>query len=127
MQNLCLRSDKMIEENINKLCNAFDFIKIGKTPQDYMYFGIQTNNGWFNLIYKLCEDLPLCGKKAPTFRQGSIHVSDANKEQQDSIRKAEEDSYNICEICGTPGKLLTNDRSWAKTLCEKCGMELVYA
>lgn len=34
-------------------------------------------------------------------------------------RNAEDDSQTVCEFCGEPEKLRT-DRSWIKTLCDKC-------
>lgn len=35
------------------------------------------------------------------------------------IDEAEKKSFHVCERCGSEGKLRTN-RSWIKTLCEKC-------
>lgn len=39
----------------------------------------------------------------------------------DIIETAENKSYEICEVCGEPGKLI--GRSWLKTLCNDCDNE----
>lgn len=97
--------------------------------------------GWLPLIDKLCEDISRNIKKLPKedYRRfeviqikekmggmrfymhinldgASPDIKDVAMSIEGYIRKAEGESYKICEICGEPGFL--REGMWVKTLCE---------
>lgn len=95
-------------------------------------FGCMCGDGWFTLIWKLCEDLEEMLKRHPEPAQFQVlevkekwgglrfYVTGTTQEMWDRITQAEDvDSYNTCEACGAPGKPRT-ERSWVLTLCDKC-------
>lgn len=47
-----------------------------------------------------------------------FYVDNCNEAGHDLISKAEEESYNVCEECGEPGKL-REDLPFVQTLCDK--------
>jgi hypothetical protein len=52
-----------------------------------------------------------------------FYADDVPEAGEDLIRKAEGDSYHICEECGEPGKLRA--KGWWKTRCANCQTEWV--
>ena len=91
-----------------------------------MCFGFDHEDGWFDLEWRLCEDLEkLVDKdyklmqvkeKFGTLRWYSNHNSE---EAGKRINQAENESSRTCEVCGNPG-ITRTDRSWLRTLCDKC-------
>jgi len=91
---------------------------------DYLQFGIETGDGWFDLIHNLCVSLKLINfggnitqikEKFGTLR---FYVAGATDEQWKLIEQAEEQSEFICEQCGKEGKLI--DDGWRYTICGPC-------
>lgn len=92
----------------------------------YELFGIECGDGWKHLIQPLIEQ---CKKEGATIVQikekfGGLrfYVSNASLGLCQKINDAEHRSYNICEVCGEPGKKYS-PRGWIKTLCEVHGYE----
>ena len=93
-----------------------------------MCWGLCVGDGWFDLLWKLCEDI----KKALTpeeWKKFRVHqvkqkfaglrfYSDYHTEIEDIIRVAEEASYETCEACGKPGRMVGD--CYVQTLCEEC-------
>ena len=81
--------------------------------------------GWYPLIKELIEELIKIGwdKRIYQIKEkfGGLrfYVDGFPKEKNgfDIVRKAEKKSFQICEICGEPGKL-RDDLSWIRTLCD---------
>jgi hypothetical protein len=81
--------------------------------------GFEHEDGWFDLILRLCEDLePLVAEfEQVTGRQFEvtqvkekfgglrIHVSHANDAILQRIETAIQESFHTCEVCGQPGEL----------------------
>lgn len=92
---------------------------------------IECDLGWYDLIEGLCRDIREILKKHPEIKNFSVlqvkekfgglkfYVGGANEEIFNRIRKAEEDSYKICEICGAEGRLRRIGRIF-KTVCNDC-------
>jgi len=85
-------------------------------------------NGWRPLVEKLVDDII---KIDPTIEVTQVkekfgglrfYVSGASDEVYDLIEKAEKESYDICEECGTKENVTTKG-SWLLTLCDKCRKE----
>lgn len=99
------------------------------------YFGVECDNGWYNIIYalsyqitKLCED---AGVIVPELHQVkekfgglryylSVIHEDVFKEVHDLVVAAEEDSFEMCEGCGTTEGVETCGGGWIETCCGKC-------
>ena len=116
----------MNKENTKKLLN--DFPNLYK--QFYwdklntcMCWGFDCDDGWFDLIYKLSEDIvkvcPECEACQVKEKFGGLrfYTDNGNEEVWNLVREAEEKSFTICEICGKEGKLYTE--GWYKTKCEE--------
>ena len=114
----------MNDENTQKLFHDFpSFFRGRNDPQkSLMGFGFCCGNGWFNLIYKLCQDIQKCIKFSnrpdnlddfeveqvkEKFGGLRFYVGPAIKPVHDLIAKAEGESYKICEVCGESGELVS--------------------
>jgi len=93
--------------------------------------GFRCGDGWFGILWRLCEDLePLVAEaEKHTSRPFEVrqvkekfgglrfyvnHRTDAICER---IMGAELESIQTCEICGQPGKLW--QEKWIRTLCDE--------
>lgn len=84
----------------------------------------ECGNGWFLLIKTLIEDLielgwdkQICQIKEK-FGGLRFYINAGSNEIHDRISKAENDSYEICEVTGKLGELRT-DIGWYRTLCKE--------
>ena len=124
----------MNEENTRKLLERFNFIP----RADPLYpigsgvpLSIDCGDGWFNLLWKLCEDIGVILSKPENSRLKENFVVDQIKEKYGSLRfyvslldggidelidRAEYDSYHTCEDCGGEGKPRAG--GWYRTLCD---------
>jgi len=96
-----------------------------------MPHGFTNDDGWFDILWRLCEDLePLVA----AFEQASgsqfevlqvkekfgglrVYVNDANDAIRLRIETAVHESFHTCELCGRAGEL--REDSWIKTLCDE--------
>jgi len=96
-----------------------------------MPFVFDCQDGWFDLIYKLSQDIQRVIDNTPDstlFKDFFVmqvkqkwgllryYVSYGTDEIFDLIHKAEGESGHICEICGKPGTL-TVKHGFLQTLC----------
>jgi len=114
-----------------------------------MCWGIETGNGWYDLIDSLCGVLqfntehnryPQVEAVQVKEKYGTLRfyyrivsteesLKDERKEDRDSgsiegaISYAEYLSGCICEKCGTNQNITTNEDGWLVTLCDKCRKE----
>jgi len=98
----------------------------GDPTQTCMAFGCECGAGWFDLIYRLCEDIEKSNPenfKAEQIKEkfGGLrfYYSGGSQEVHDLVSKAENDSYEICENCGSKEEV-TSEGAWILTLCSKC-------
>jgi len=144
----------MTPEKTQKLFENYpDIFKQKDLPvtQSLMCFGFDCSDGWYELIYTLCEniknhvefhnenvdrfkgaeDIP---EWAPTEylsvqavqvkeKYGGLrfYLNNYNEYIRGLISMAESMSYRICEKCGVPGK--PNGKGWIITLCTPCREE----
>jgi hypothetical protein len=81
--------------------------------------------GWGSLIKELYE---ICDRKGIAVVQvkekfGGLRFYTENEDDElsNAIRKAEDESYTICEQCGAPGKPESLSKGgWIKTRCINC-------
>jgi len=103
-----------------------------------MPLGFQHGDGWFDILWRLCEDLePLVAEfevaGGPKFevlqvkeKFGGLRFYVNCRNDNDAIRHrilaAQEESFHTCEVCGQPGRLRREGRS-IKTLCDEHASE----
>jgi hypothetical protein len=104
----------------------------GDIKDTAMARGFEHDDGWFGILWRLCEDLePLVAEfeeaGGPKFEV--LQVKDnfgglrfyVNCRRNEAIRQligiAADESFHTCEVCGQPGRL-REDR-WIKTLCDE--------
>lgn len=102
-------------------------------------FGFECGDGWYDLLYQLFENLEEVVKKLDLTKEPDFGTTEIFKfcilqvkekygglrvytnweteEIADLISNAEKESFNICEVCGSPGKLRT-DVGWIKVYCD---------
>ncbi len=96
-----------------------------------MTLGFRCDDGWFDMVWQLCENLePLVAEleqatgsqfevlqvkeKFGGLRFYTNHVNEAIRQR---IGAAQAESIHTCEICGQPRKL--REKQWIKTLCDE--------
>ena len=143
-----------------KLEEKFSFMKKGKSLAEqhkegfigdlYSAFGLECDDGWYDLIYDLCTEITKFYdeiKKPINLHVNQIKekfgglrfyfsldneksdTSDAKNDNHELYKKIHQivqkycdKSYEVCEVCGKPGKL-REDLPWIRTLCEGCYKE----
>ena len=119
-----------------------------KSPMEScLSFGIECNNGWYELLSSLCwrisqheqniedrkriladkpdqikADLEYTPVKFDQIKEKfgglRIYFSGGDDYVEGVVSMAEEYSYKICEVCGNSGK--PNKGGWITTLCNNC-------
>lgn len=116
----------MNKENTDKLFDTFTFFKPnGSKDKTLMGWGFTCDDGWFNLVWQLCEDIANMempeGFEVVQVKEklGGLrfYCDNASLEIHIRIHLAETESIETCEICGDFGRRRTE--VWAKTRCEK--------
>ena len=96
--------------------------------------GIETGSGWYDLIHKLCSDI-MALKPGKKFKAEQVkekfaglrfycsgYPKNATKQRQINqlINAAEDESTKICENCGTRSEVSVVGTYWIQTLCRPC-------
>lgn len=103
-----------------------------------MCFGIDCCVGWYDLIWKLCEDIERVEleMKVPSERRCQVvqlkskyaglrfYTNGHIVKVDELISAAEEKSYTTCEYCGALG-IVRRDLSWITTLCDEHHTEVI--
>lgn len=102
-----------------------------------MCWGFQCGDGWYWLIYNLCNciqsyidnnpHLVITQLEATTVKEkfGGLRFyhSGSNEYIEGMVAFAEDLSYNICEQCGSTGEDVTQTKGYILTLCNRCKEE----
>jgi len=126
----------MIEEWEKKLLEEFPtfFRDHGGDPRvTCMAFGVCVEEGWFPILFLLCEKIREEAGKDSTvdfkflqikekFGLLRIYGSGGNQAIYGLIDKAETDSSQVCERCGSTddAQPLPTPTGWIKTHCKAC-------
>jgi len=120
----------MNKKNSLKLFNDFPKLYQGRNEpltKNLMGFGFECGDGWFDLIYKLSKDIseidPDCVALQVKEKFGGLRFYTGPSkldEVFDLIEKAEQESFTICECCGSKENVKTEGYSWIVTLCNNC-------
>lgn len=127
--------DKRLEA---KLFNDFPKLYRGRNEniqKNLMGFGFAVDNGWYDLIYELSEDIvnyceqnnkdiPKAFQVKEKFGRLNFYLESADENIRDMNQEAREKSGKICEVCGKEGEI--RDGSWIRTLCDEHARELGY-
>jgi hypothetical protein len=111
----------------------FDFN--GDLQHTLMPLGFEHDDGWFSLLWRLCEDIePLVaeyeGETGHQFQVVQVkekfgglrfYMENATDVIRQRIELAEMDSSNTCEVCGKPGMRRSHGR--IQTFCDEHAFE----
>jgi hypothetical protein len=104
----------------------------GDVRHTSMSWGFCNGDGWFEILWRLCEDLePLVaghefkvlqvkekfGGLRFYVRFDGLRLSHADDAISRRIGAAMEESFHTCEVCGKPGEL--REARWIRTLCDE--------
>lgn len=121
-----------------KLFTTFpDIFKVEGPNRMYLRY-VEHGDGWFNLLFKLCENIQteLDGWDAKDREEFHVlqvkekfgglrfYVSHSNDVINNLIDEAEGESFKTCEECGGEAKR-GNLGHWICTLCEPCKEKIV--
>jgi hypothetical protein len=98
-----------------------------------MTLGFRHDDGLFDILWRLCEDLEPLVSEFEKASGGQFEILQVKEKfgglrfyvnhKKDAIRQcilaAQEESFHTCEICGQPGQLREN--GLIKTLCDEHG------
>jgi hypothetical protein len=124
--------DKKLQK---KLLHKFQFLYVKnglESTYTSMYQEIECGNGWFNLLWQLCDKIEKVLNTESKEFQNNFAVTQVKEKfgrlrfystlQNDLIDKlidkASIESIETCEMCGKSGKL-RKKHVW-QTLCDKC-------
>ena len=129
----------MNKENTEKIIKDFPgFWKHAHNLKaSLMMFGFECDDGWFQLIHRLCTDIQKeLNKQDEQFNEDfyvvqvkekfaglRFYISHGTDEIFELIREAEKKSEKTCEKCGKPGVVRVRG-GWYKCLCEDCSKKL---
>jgi hypothetical protein len=122
--------DKALEQKLAERWPTW-FNTEGDIRLTLMPWGFTHDDGWFDTVWRLCEDLePLVAEFERTagcqfevlqakekFGGLRIHVNHGNAAIRQRIETAIQESFHTCEVCGQPGRLREDGR--IKTLCDQ--------
>ena len=101
----------------------------GDVTQTCLHFGFQHGNGWFDLVWRLCEEIETVVGEGTSFKVAQVKEKfgglrfyfEGGNDAFDAIRAhiaaAEAESFHISEVCGQPGT--RRDIRWIQTLCDE--------
>jgi hypothetical protein len=101
-------------------------------PTPYELFGIECGDGWKGLIEPIMEyinnynkdkkeeDKIIIFQIKEKFGGLRFYVDHGNEELHNMIDKAEEESYKVCEFCGSKEDVGQTANGWITTLCHNC-------
>lgn len=99
----------------------------GDPMKTCMAWGCAHGDGWFKLLRSTCKKIAKLDEEGTfcfaqikeKFGGLRLYYDGGNEKIAKVVQKAEDESYNICEHCGTKTGV-TSEGSWILTLCNKC-------
>jgi len=95
-----------------------------------MFWGIETDDGWYWLIDQLCSNIQgyidannktqvIASQVKEKFGSLRFYYNSGDEMIEGMVWFAESLSYHICETCGST-KNVTQTKGWITSLCEDC-------
>ena len=118
---------------VEKYPEFFEYLKTYDGPLMPMVFGFEHDDGWYDLLDKLMGDIMSHYKQLPEDKKWPLalhqvkekfgglcfYLGGADDYVWDLVAKAEQDSYNVCEVCGSRENI-GYTRGWIQTVCKPC-------
>lgn len=119
--------DKALEAKLIERFPVFFVDMYGDPTKTCMHWGCTCGNGWYDLIYKTCEQIEALGppedfkfaQVKEKFGGLRIYTESGNQDIGRLIGAAETESYKTCEECGTK-EGVTVEGAWIRSLCGGC-------
>lgn len=101
-------------------------------PYPFELFGVECHKGWYDLLIPVFEYVKNYNKDKKDEEQIkflqikekwgglNIYINFGNDELFKLIDKAEEESYNVCEECGSRNDVGMRESGWMTTMCLDC-------
>jgi hypothetical protein len=95
----------------------------GDITQTCLHFGFEHRDGWFDLVWRLCEQIEKVVGEGTSIKVAQVKEkfgglrfyfegrNDASNAIRAHIAAAEQESFHICEVCGQPGYLIGHNRT----------------
>lgn len=93
---------------------------------------LECGDGWYSIIDNLCAGIDMVLNEEPTIREYikalqvksksgllKVYMNHNHSKIVSLVTDAEIQSESVCEICGLPGRLIS-DCGWYVVRCEKC-------
>jgi hypothetical protein len=138
--------EKMSPDKENKLYDNYPelFYSIGENPELTLMWGIECEDGWYDIIDCLCHEIIKKSRKERSLERSveeyeeamkkferipsiiqikekfgllTVYINNINKEHKALIDFAERLSSKTCEFCGTSKDVKLTSVGWIKTLC----------
>lgn len=122
---------ELTDQLVSEYPEIFSLIKDKERRIPIAFFRIETRDGWYDLIKQACESIKHTSAKFVQVKEkfGGLRIYfeiDSNDPNSDMVRmvltQVEEDSFEICEVCGKPGH--RRPRQYVQTLCEECNEKI---
>lgn len=118
--------NKELEKKLIDEFPTFFVDMYGDPMKTCMAWGCACNDGWFDIIYDACKKIAALDDGTFKFLQIKekfgglrLYCSGGNSEVNKIIGLAEDESYNVCEMCGKRENI-TTEGGWIQTLCKDC-------
>lgn len=91
-----------------------------------MCFGFEHDDGWYQLIWDLCEELEATGEDVQAvqvkekFGTLRFYTNKYTEQSEAIIRKYEQLSATTCEGCGDTSTAHPRGHGWVRTECDGC-------
>lgn len=122
--------DKKLEKKLIDEFPSYFADMYGDPKETCMAWGCDCGDGWFGILYNLCQSIHHVGPDKFHFRQikekfGLLciyyHCIGNSTEIRNLIEEAEKESANVCEKCGSRENVTGKDFcGWFSTFCEEC-------
>jgi hypothetical protein len=95
----------------------------GDVTETCLHFGFQHRDGWFDLVWRLCEQIEKVVGEGTPFKVAQVKEkfgglrfyfeggNDAIGAIRACVGAAAQESFHICEVCGQPGYLIGHNRT----------------
>jgi hypothetical protein len=114
---------KELEQKFQTRCPEWFRDLYGDITQTCLHFGFQHRDGWFDLVWRLCEQIEKVPNKGKSFKVAQVKekfgglrfyfegADDAFHAIRACTAAAGQESFHICEVCGQPGHLIGHNRT----------------
>ena len=123
--------NKDLEAKLTKRFPGIFADMYGNPRETCMAFGCECSDGWFDLLFRLCEDIEKAEKADDRHKFKALQIKEkfgtlsfyyvgGNDEIHSLVSAAERESGKICERCGSREDVTTEGPGWILTLCGIC-------